>query len=207
MRFLLILIIFYFVGNRFSHTKKPRRLRPNTFAIFAHNISYGDDHTIAITHAVQHTTCDECTFSLPFHNGAGLLHWDSGTLLIIWYAWTNIYKTIYNSRIFCSILCVWDASISKCANIYCHNQSREGHGVQLTSAMMGWLMNVSIHNQAIMVDGFSQMVKIKREITRLGAKVDGNNAVAHQGTDRLPQSIAQSWHRKRHNGGDNRNDE
>ena len=58
--------------------------------------------------------------------------------------------------------------------------------------MMGWLMNVSIHNQAIMVDGFSQMAEIKREITRLGAKVDGNNAVAHQGTNRLPPSIAQS---------------
>ena len=72
---------------------------------------------------------------------------------------------------------------------------------------MGWLMNVSIHNQAIMVDGFSQMAEIRREIARLGAKVDGNNAVEHQGTDRLPQSTAQSRHRKRHSGGDNRNDE
>ena len=91
--------------------------------------------------------------------------------------------------------------------MYCQDQSREGHGVQLTPAVMGWLMNVSIHNQAIMVDGFSQMAEIRREIARLGAKVDGNNAVEHQGTDLLPQSTAQSRHRKRHSGGDSRNDE
>ena len=51
------------------------------------------------------------------------------------------------------------------------------------------------------------MAEIRREIARLGAKVDGNNAVVHQGTDHLPPSMAQCRHRKRHNAGDSSNDE
>ena len=92
--------------------------------------------------------------------------------------------------IFCFIWCVWDANILKCGNMYCQDQSREGHGLELTPDMMGWLVNISIHNQAIMVNGLSQMAEIRREIARLGAKVDGNNAVVHQGTNHLPPSMA-----------------
>ena len=46
--------------------------------------------------------------------------------------------------------------------------------------MLGWLVNVNIHNQGIMVDGFARIAEMRRELASLQAEVAGIAATIHQ---------------------------
>ena len=73
--------------------------------------------------------------------------------------------------------------------------------------MLGWLVNVNIHNQGIMVDGFARIAEMRRELASLQAEVAGIAATIHQDAAHVPQSRPQHQQNKRSGVGATRRDQ
>ena len=73
--------------------------------------------------------------------------------------------------------------------------------------MLGWLVNVNIHNQGIMVDGFARIAEMRRDLASLQAEVAGIAATIHQDVAHVPPSRAQHRQNKRSEVGATRKDQ